>query len=221
MIAIHRGLLVRLKYKCTIMLLSLLEMQDNNEEIVNRLIRSIPCSILANELAKVHGVYKLVYGDDYVMEAFNRHSRPLDKEASAANELVVEYGFNLFILVNVLITKNKKPQEAELADIQQIIEEYQYVKEAQDDSLSELTNIGSSFLASGLRALKNLSIGGQDSSGSQELAIERERLKMQKKAFIFFSHNTATIEVIRDEQLIRLYFPLMPHCRHLPQESRK
>lgn len=68
------------------------------------MIRSIPCSILANELASVYRVYKLVYGEDYVKEAFNRHSKPIDYEQSTPlDELVIEYGFNLFILVNILM----------------------------------------------------------------------------------------------------------------------
>ncbi len=53
-LAINRGYLMRLKYKTSVALLSLLELQENNEEIVNRMIRSIPCSVLASELSKLH-----------------------------------------------------------------------------------------------------------------------------------------------------------------------
>ena len=51
-------------------LLSLLEMQENNEEIVNRMIRSIPCSVLASELSKLYEIYKGIYKEDYIQEAF-------------------------------------------------------------------------------------------------------------------------------------------------------
>jgi hypothetical protein len=69
-IEIHRGFLMRLKYKATVTLLSLLEMQENNEEIVNRMIRSIPCSVLSSELTKLYQIYKAIYKNDYIQEAF-------------------------------------------------------------------------------------------------------------------------------------------------------
>lgn len=61
---------MRLKYKATVTLLSLLEMQENNEEIVNRMIRSIPCSVLVSELTKLHEAYRQIYKEDYVLEVF-------------------------------------------------------------------------------------------------------------------------------------------------------
>jgi hypothetical protein len=61
---------MRLKYKATVTLLSLLEMQESNEEIVNRMIRSIPCSVLVSELSKLYETYKQLYKEDYVLEVF-------------------------------------------------------------------------------------------------------------------------------------------------------
>jgi hypothetical protein len=58
---------MRLKYKCTVTLLSLLEMQEDNDEIVNCIIRSIPCSALASELSKRHQIMHKVFGKDYVI----------------------------------------------------------------------------------------------------------------------------------------------------------
>lgn len=65
---------------------------------MNRIIRGFPLSILINELGKLYKIYK----DKelkYVIELFN---------ADEKNEFIIEYGFNLFILINILILKNKK-----------------------------------------------------------------------------------------------------------------
>ena len=80
--------------------------------------RSIPCSVLANELTRVHGIFRTVLKNDYVKEAFTRYLSKLDdKKSSIEDELIIEYGFNLFILVNILILKNTKEQEDEIDDI--------------------------------------------------------------------------------------------------------
>lgn len=83
------------------------------------MIRSIPCSVLANELTRVHGIFTTVFKKDYVKEAFARYLSKLDinKKSTEEDELIIEYGFNLFILVNILILKNKKEQEDEIDDI--------------------------------------------------------------------------------------------------------
>jgi hypothetical protein len=110
---------MRLKYKCTVTLLSLLEMQEDNEEIVNRIIRSIPCSVLASELSKLHQIMHKVFGKEYVNKAFRRYEKELDPEQPClpGDELIIEYGFNLFILTNILMLRNKKGQESDLEDI--------------------------------------------------------------------------------------------------------
>lgn len=135
-ISINRGFLMRLKYKCSVTLLSLMEMQENNDEIVNRLIRSIPCSVLASEVGKLYAIYKKIYVDDYSKDAFKRviyeslcyyqyeYEIDFEQEEKEEDQMIIEYGFNLFILSNILISKNKKGQETELEDIQEIIEKF-------------------------------------------------------------------------------------------------
>ena len=107
---IHRGYLMRLKYKCTVTLNSLLEMQENNHEIINRIVRSIPCSVIASELAKVYSVFTNTFGDDYCSDAFRRSENEISlvEPENPDDELVIEYGFNLFILTNILMMRNPK-----------------------------------------------------------------------------------------------------------------
>lgn len=122
-LAIHSVRLKRLKYKCTVTLLSLLEMQEDNEEIMNILIRSIPCSVLVSELGHMYTAYKLEYNNEYVADAFKTY---LDEDNLFApkNEVIVEYGFNLFTLINILILKNKKEVEPDLEKIYTLVKEY-------------------------------------------------------------------------------------------------
>ena len=209
---------MRLKYKCTVTLNSLLEMQENNHEIINRIVRSIPCSVIASELAKVYFVFTRTFDDDYCSEAFRRSEIKisLEEPENPDDELVIEYGFNLFILTNILMMRNPKQQEAELEEVQNIIQNYQFMEDRDDevDLFGDLSNV----LASGLGALKNLA--GRESGGQSEVQLALEKIKLQNDAFKFFALNTGFIEVIRDQQLQRLYFPILPECKMLPKENK-
>lgn len=48
-------------------LLSLMEMQEENDEIMNLMIRSVPCTVLIQELGKCYEVYRKYYGDEYIL----------------------------------------------------------------------------------------------------------------------------------------------------------
>lgn len=77
---------------------------------MNRLSRSIPCSILISELTYLYDVYKRTYPDDndYNIKAFKRNENKINisEPDNPKNELIIEYGFNLFILANILMMKN-------------------------------------------------------------------------------------------------------------------
>lgn len=78
-----------------------------------------------------------MYGDDYSDVLFKRAERKIDPKLPLTDddEIVIEYGFNLFILTNILMLKNPKPQESELEDVKTIIEKYQMYEDKDDEDL--------------------------------------------------------------------------------------
>lgn len=52
------------------------------------------------------------------------------------------------------------------------------------------------------------------------MLLEKKYIKEHaKQAVRFFAKNSATIEVIRDNQLERVHFILLPFCHNLPKEN--
>jgi len=101
--------LYRLKLKCTNTLLSLMELQEENDEIMNLLIRSIPITVLVSELGKFFVKYKKTYKKEYVVNCFRTYLDETEGyELKIKNEIIIEYGFNLFILINIFMLKNRK-----------------------------------------------------------------------------------------------------------------
>lgn len=86
-----------------------MELQEENDEIMNLLIRSIPITVLVNELAKFYMLYTSIFKKEYVVECFKTYQDESDGyELKKKNECIIEYGFNLFIIINILMLKNTK-----------------------------------------------------------------------------------------------------------------
>lgn len=53
---------------------------------------------------------KKVHGKEYVIEAFHRYDDELNQDAPSKpeDEFIIEYGFNLFVLTNILMLRSKK-----------------------------------------------------------------------------------------------------------------
>ena len=49
--------------------------------------------------------------------------------------------------------------------------------------------------------------------------MEDRKLRL-KKAFKFFMSNSAHIEIVRDDKLEIVFFPLLPYCRCLPKDQK-
>ncbi|CAD8158586.1 unnamed protein product [Paramecium pentaurelia] len=217
-IDIQQVKLKRLKLKCTNTLLSLMELQEDNDEIMNLLIRSIPITVLVNELAKFYMLYTSIFKKEYVVECFKTYQDESEGyELKKKNECIIEYGFNLFIIINILMLKNKKSQEADLEEIRKLIDEYQYVNKKSNQGLEGLLDLKINL---DLNIKINLPFGQVEDEESNELKKAQEMKKAQKDAYKFFSENTVFIEIARDDQLHRIYFPLLPQCKMLSKESR-
>lgn len=92
---------------------------------MNLMIRSIPVNVLVSELGRFYTEYKKIYKNEYLLGCFKTYLLEEDGyELEKENEIVIEYGFNLFILINILMLNNKKSSENELEEIKKLIEEY-------------------------------------------------------------------------------------------------
>ena len=59
----------RLKYKCSITMLSLLEARKDNE-IVNRMMKSLNIDVLKRNISDIFYLYQIQYKEQYLPEIF-------------------------------------------------------------------------------------------------------------------------------------------------------
>lgn len=55
--SLHAGKLARLKNKCLITIVSLLECNINNEQFVTKIMRTIPLTVLTDNLSRIYELY--------------------------------------------------------------------------------------------------------------------------------------------------------------------
>lgn len=91
----------RLKYKCSVTLLSLLEARTSNE-IVIRLIKSLNIEMLKRNMVDTFHIFQVMYKEDYCDEIFlhfNKDPSPEDDEKEVDfSSFIIETGFNLYVL---------------------------------------------------------------------------------------------------------------------------
>ncbi|EAR95948.2 MIR domain protein (macronuclear) [Tetrahymena thermophila SB210] len=233
----HKGYISRIKHKCLITILSLLELNENDISTFNRIRRAIPLQVLINIIVDVFTKFKGIYKGEYYRECFNQQD--LDKliniskiEDENKYELVIELGFNAFILVNIFLSKIPKNQmDQEQLDTYQMIQELLTVQEDDEEEntlftrLKELQNIATTIAGAGLNIVKQVGQTAVNLGGNNEkFEEEQEQLQLdfqQKKneAIKFFTEKTITIELQRDNHLCKIYFPRMPFFS-LPKEYK-
>ncbi len=95
-----RWMYARLKYKCTITLLSILEARKTDDN-VQRLMKSLNLEILKRNSVDIFIMYKELCKEQYSREIFNNLSIEPDEEKPETMQnasFIIQTGFNLFIL---------------------------------------------------------------------------------------------------------------------------
>lgn len=64
---IERWMLERLKYKCMVLVTSLLEL-NSDDMAIKRIMRSLPIEVLKENLISVYKKYHKMYGDEYTSD---------------------------------------------------------------------------------------------------------------------------------------------------------
>ncbi len=108
----------RLKYKCSITLLSLLEARTSNENVI-RLIKSLNMETLKRNISDIFDEYQTNYKGHYGYELFLHFN--LEPEANNQEEFnyasfIIETGFNLFVLYSIFLEVKVNDDDDERTD---------------------------------------------------------------------------------------------------------
>lgn len=123
-VSLHKGKMGRLKHKCLITIVSLLECNIRSKEFVTKIMRTIPLNLLTDNLARIYYLFQKYEKNDYVQSIFNRADEDIDdSQPEEQSEMIIENGFNLYILVNLFL-ENKKSISEEDDEIQEYIEDF-------------------------------------------------------------------------------------------------
>lgn len=124
---IHRGMLARIKHKCLITMLSIMELRETDYAIMNRMRRTIPLNVLADSMTEVYKLFMKIYRNHYFSDCFNHVEKKIDlaKPCTDEDEFIFELGFNYYIIIfNVLQNINKATFDADQQEIWDLIKEF-------------------------------------------------------------------------------------------------
>jgi len=99
----------RLKYKCSITLISLLEARKD-DDIVKRMMKSLNMDILKRNMADIYHLYRDVGGNKYTPDLFlhfNVDPNPEEPHSYELASFIIETGFNIFIVFSNFIEASK------------------------------------------------------------------------------------------------------------------
>ena len=94
----------RMKSKCLVSIIALLEGLEVTGNLMSRIMRTIQLKVLKKNLTAVYGQFKQLYKGDYITDVFGHAEADVDpddlEEDPEYYEFVIENGFNIYILMN-------------------------------------------------------------------------------------------------------------------------
>ncbi|KRX02872.1 hypothetical protein PPERSA_04075 [Pseudocohnilembus persalinus] len=244
--SVHRGYIARIKYKCLITLLSLLECSEDDASINNRIIRTFSWQVLLDNITDIYEIYKFRFQDKYQIEAFNKFENQIDPEKESdplEDELIIENGFFLYILMVILLENSNKGQlDSQQLQTWEIIKENQTIQEESESNLLEESILGKVFKLiydlvmkiiiysaetskkMALKAQEALLQNPEEREKQQKLMIQqymKQRAQLKEESLKFFGSKTCHIEISRENKIQKIYFPKLPFCYLLPKEVKE
>lgn len=209
--------LSRVKYKCSLVIHGLLECTDNNDDLLIHLKRALPIPLLKRNLTLIYSSYYKIYNKKYLQKSFFNSN-------CLSSEVIIENGFLIYELFLKLI-KNSSNQ-AEDDEIDEFPTDSSETNLAltllEKNILVEFSKFGKSFLKFSIKYFKIMkNTLFYKNVGNLEIIKRIEFNHMMQKAFVFFSQNIAHIEIVRDNKLLKIFFPVLPICRLLPHELKE
>lgn len=234
-----RWMLERIKYKCMILVYSLLEMKKGYD-FVKRIIRSLPLEILKTNLCEIYRRYKKKYGAEPKLkkESLKKYDEdPEDKNnknSESEYELIIETGFYTFFLINEYLEVIKDPE----LDFEDQVKGDSKDNLLKGSIIGQLGSLGLSIVNAGIDTVsvvgkavnKNIirqflsDDQGDDSEEKEKLRNEMRALELKAiipEALKFFNLNSGHIEVLRNKNLEKVYFMLPTYCHYLPEETKE
>ncbi|EGR33562.1 MIR domain protein [Ichthyophthirius multifiliis] len=231
--AIHLAEIARLKYKCLITVVSLLECNDSRSDFIMRIMRIIPVKVLTENLTKIYQLYQKYTKDDYNDDLFNTMDKDIEEgdHIEEKQSLIIENGFHLYTLIKLYISNKEFDDllDDNDEDMNAILDEF---KQEDDGILQSIFNKDNLF-----GNMAKLGIGFKDDKQEEMYKLKQKQdkklliknvqkiiifkyLYKLKQALQFFKQKTCQIEIIRDGELQTIYFPKLPLCFTLADEVK-
>lgn len=210
----------RIRFKCIITIMSLIEQRDKNDRIFDRIVVAMPIKILKKRLTKIYKAYVKAHDNKYTNEVFGWNEIPynIKLHSPAKYECIIENGFNIFILIRTILEKAGSKDD-ELRKLESELNNLNL----QESLILGIGRVFTQFYLSLKWVVKMVFCCGCCSRKKKTLKEKLILTEAQhsEAALIFFKSNTAQIDIVREEVLERLYFPLMPSCKSLSDKEKK
>lgn len=208
--------------------MSLIEGNDQKNNILLRIKRAIPLTILKNNLIRTYELYNKLYAGEYSDACLNHFDEKVDESKPPENsEFIMENGFYVYILMNYIVKIEVDSNEYDEEDGE--IEEF--LIDLTNSSKDRFTIFGeiTALVKNVLQAAKGYWFKLKKSLASKKTKKSYMKMEVrlaQKKQLIrevlsFFSNFVKHIEINRDGQLWKIFFPLLPMCKRLPKEIKE
>ena len=108
-ITLHPSKLARLKYKCLIGIVGLLECNEDSDNLILRIVRSIPLYVMTENLYRVFVLFERFEEGVYEQKVLNRSAAEIDTSAKDAEsgEMILEIGFQIYNLLQMFLASKK------------------------------------------------------------------------------------------------------------------
>jgi len=225
--------LAKVKYKCLITLVSLLECNDPTANLSTRIIRAIPMSVLTHNLAQVYHKYKKIYkNNEYTNDLFGHHEEDYEAPSKEHKEFIIENGFNIYILINLFLDNGNRDnqEEEELRELINKKVEDQFAMLYKVSLIGEFAKFFKSIFSGFYYIYKTIK---DKCSSPEDIEIEEpqeheirsskarnERKQLIKQSVLFFKEKVAHIEILRNNNIEKIYFPIIPCCKHLAKDLK-
>lgn len=223
--------------------MSLLECTSAKSSELQKIVRAIPMQILVKNLTSIYRIFKEKEKLNYTMQLFETYSEAIDfnSEETEKYEMIIENAFNSFILVNIFKDYHQGQKQSLADEVDQELNEFLVSLdnlEGQSSNtnfklISDFSNLGKSMFKLGFSLLKMMkgatfdlaknAIFSQENKSDEKLNQEKEESEKQsqKEALKFFHSRVQHIEIIRDEQIYRIYFPALPLFQKLDKKLKR
>ncbi|CAD8132784.1 unnamed protein product [Paramecium pentaurelia] len=237
----------RMQTKCLILILSLIEMREisDSNPIIKRIMRHITPTLLQKHLVKSFDKYEKQCKEGYQIEVLDRIKEDPKENEDGKDELILQKGFYIYFLMCYYMESDKNAENPFVqmyrANTRKKLKQDKGALEDLlfgDNIIGQLVSFVMSFANSWIDLMNQIKKEAQKQIANQNQGPDQqdkqkkekhaeqkeekkaEKLKQAKRAFDFFYKNSASIEVVRNNEIEIVYFILLPYTNNLPKEQK-